>query len=639
MGEQTVLTYLDGMTGFAHAAFLQEAAPSAAAIAVATFTHFFVPFGMPRLVVVDAGGEFAGIFREMCRTLLIPIDTAAPENHKAVRNERFHRYLNKVQRINTANKDSMHQWKQGTLFALYAWNAAPIDGTDIPRSYVALGRAFPFPIDLATDTRPRRIPDEGQDALDHADASFPLLRRQQELLAICNQERRRRHRELRNDTATPRTFQPGDLVVIRKQVHSKTADGISAKLMFRAKGPYRVVDQTPTGTYRLIKLPFLEGLGRPGRLIKEAAFRLEKLPSTLVIHRCADGTDTRFASLRGPFAPSPLEKWLGALNPGAYRQAAPEQNHAFEPLANMWSDDVDPPDDDVAPNDDDDNEPPRDAPPEAPHDSSDSEDDDDTDSDDDDTDNPAGTPPAPAPRPAAPTSCQPRDLLPADPPHAPAPVARGTTTPGDTSDQPTTDPNRQTRAQRRAQGRADRKTLHNLYTTISNSRDRLFFIRHRPTTTSTAQWQLVEIDLDETDPRLAKTMGTYTARWYRPHHTGVLNKPLLQCRFWPDIHERHHATKNTTSTPLHISPAKIDRLATTRPRAYWTTTIADLTTDALVGPFNFRHTVPPTRIKSSKFTHYIDLDDWDSLKTIGPTRGIDTSNIDVHPRHQPATES
>ena len=66
------------------------------------------------------------------------------ENHKAVRNERFHRYLNKVETINTADKESFHQWLQGVLFALYAWNADPIDGTDVPRSFAVIGREFPL---------------------------------------------------------------------------------------------------------------------------------------------------------------------------------------------------------------------------------------------------------------------------------------------------------------------------------------------------------------------------------------------------------------------------------------------------------------------------------------------------------------
>jgi hypothetical protein len=38
----------------------------------------------------------------------------------------------KVETINTAETTSYNQWKQGVVFALYVWNAGPIDGTNIP---------------------------------------------------------------------------------------------------------------------------------------------------------------------------------------------------------------------------------------------------------------------------------------------------------------------------------------------------------------------------------------------------------------------------------------------------------------------------------------------------------------------------
>ena len=82
--------------------------------------------------------------------MLIPVHAVANGNHKAIINEGFNRYFNKVQKIKSADKGSLHQWLQGVLFALYAWNEGPVDGTDIARSVVAIGREFQFPIDLST---------------------------------------------------------------------------------------------------------------------------------------------------------------------------------------------------------------------------------------------------------------------------------------------------------------------------------------------------------------------------------------------------------------------------------------------------------------------------------------------------------
>ena len=141
-----------------------------------------------------------------------------------------------------------------------------------------------------------------------------------------------------------------------KQVKSDAAAGVSAKLVFRSKGPYRVIERIgETNSYRLQKLPFLQGMGVPGKVIKENAARMEKLPSTLVLHKRADGADSRFAAMHRDLAQAPLTKWLGVPRYGSYQQADDEEPWAFEPLASMWSDEV--VDDDS--DDDDDPEEPR----------------------------------------------------------------------------------------------------------------------------------------------------------------------------------------------------------------------------------------------------------------------------------------
>ena len=92
--------------------------------------------------------------------------------------------------INTADFSSFFLWLQGVLFAAYAWNATPADGTDISRSVAAIGREFPFPIDIQLHTP---SPNEGStDALhtiDHAEATLPFLQHQQELLKVLNDDR------------------------------------------------------------------------------------------------------------------------------------------------------------------------------------------------------------------------------------------------------------------------------------------------------------------------------------------------------------------------------------------------------------------------------------------------------------------
>jgi hypothetical protein len=67
---------------------------------------------------------------------------------------------------------------------------------------------------------------------------------------------------------------------------------------------------------------------------------MTKIPSTLIFHKHADGTDTRFSLMGGDFAENALERWLGVIECGAYVKAEGDPTWAFEPLASMWTDDI-----------------------------------------------------------------------------------------------------------------------------------------------------------------------------------------------------------------------------------------------------------------------------------------------------------
>ena len=88
-GSQKVLTFIDCMTGFAAATTLRDDL-SAENMARQAFTSFFVPYGLPQMIVVDAARQFATLFQQLFARLLIPVHMVAPENHKAIRNEWFH---------------------------------------------------------------------------------------------------------------------------------------------------------------------------------------------------------------------------------------------------------------------------------------------------------------------------------------------------------------------------------------------------------------------------------------------------------------------------------------------------------------------------------------------------------------------
>ena len=175
--------------------------------------------------------------------------------------------MNKVQKINSADKGSLHQWLQGVFFVLYDCNSGPVDETDIDQSLVAIGREFPFLIELSPE-RSREGNLEAKQDLDHFEASSPILFRQRKLFNTLVSERRIRHRDLRNKGNFMRESDTRDLVVVRKQVKSSIKDRIDQTLLFKIKGPYRVLEKAKPGSYWIQHLNFGEGLEKPGRKLK-----------------------------------------------------------------------------------------------------------------------------------------------------------------------------------------------------------------------------------------------------------------------------------------------------------------------------------------------------------------------------------
>ena len=126
---------------------------------------------------------FLNFHKKIPETLLILLYLVAKVNQKDIRNDGFRRFLNKLQKINTEEKGSLHQWLQGVLFVLYACNAGPVHGTEISESVVAIIREFSFTLELSP-VKLRKGNSEGQQDLDQFEAASPFLFIQRELFNI-----------------------------------------------------------------------------------------------------------------------------------------------------------------------------------------------------------------------------------------------------------------------------------------------------------------------------------------------------------------------------------------------------------------------------------------------------------------------
>jgi hypothetical protein len=72
-------------------------------------------------------------------------------SHNLMMVERINRYLNKGLKI-IANKQGAGRIAMEAILLLpYAWNSAPISGTNLSRCFVALGQEFQLLIDFSTN--------------------------------------------------------------------------------------------------------------------------------------------------------------------------------------------------------------------------------------------------------------------------------------------------------------------------------------------------------------------------------------------------------------------------------------------------------------------------------------------------------
>jgi hypothetical protein len=71
------------------------------------------------------------------------------------------------------------------------------------------------------------------------------------------------------------------------------------------------------------------------------------------------------------------------------------------------------------------------------------------------------------------------------------------------------------------------RVLNRFYKLIVDSQDKLFLVREHH------YWRLASVDLDETGPAVAKSMGIYRVRWYIPEPNNTKTLSPIQCQYWP----------------------------------------------------------------------------------------------------------
>jgi hypothetical protein len=208
--------------------------------------------------------------------------------------ERIGRYLNKSLKIfNAEHSSDPRVAHEGLHMAMYAWNCAPVAGTDISRCLMVTGREWRFPLDYSTGahleliTRPKLVNSFARRQAIILDASRKIGR-------ILIDEHRAYHRELINSLRPdPKLFEPGDYVFARRTVQSSAKHVRVGKLEFACTGPWVILRRLQGASYECKHT-------LSGKVDKFHASHLSPVPHALVPFAPIDGRDHRFGQIHRP---------------------------------------------------------------------------------------------------------------------------------------------------------------------------------------------------------------------------------------------------------------------------------------------------------------------------------------------------
>ena len=132
--------------------------------------------------------------------------------------EHFHRFLNKTTTIAIEDRQSNDVFVPTGIAAGYAWNSAPIDGTDILRSTVAIDREFRFSIDIDLSALPQLTQNNAQSAVDFLRPTDSNRRLSSSVLKILIEDHCETHAERVNNNKHVVELVVGDLDMVRSNI-------------------------------------------------------------------------------------------------------------------------------------------------------------------------------------------------------------------------------------------------------------------------------------------------------------------------------------------------------------------------------------------------------------------------------------
>jgi hypothetical protein len=265
--------------------------------------------GLPHTIVIDKDSKFRKTFEETMNLLGINLHVASGGNHDPVLTERFHVFANKSLSLFCNERDSIRVAAEGLQLCKYAWNSAPVVGTDISRSLVCVGREFKFPIEYTANPHVNISLDPSA-TISFAQVQQTVLSQSREIFRILIHEHRAWHREyINNRRPDPLIYEINDLVFARRSVRSDRTKGRVGKIMIKHTGPWRILEKLAGSSYKLQHC-------KTSKLDKKHAAHLSPCPEQLIPFPPLSGPDTSYSQIHKQIKTHPfIEAGIESYNP------------------------------------------------------------------------------------------------------------------------------------------------------------------------------------------------------------------------------------------------------------------------------------------------------------------------------------
>ena len=200
----------------------------------------------------------------------------------------------------TTDYGTIRAFLEGAEMVTYAWNSAPVVGTDLSCSLLASGREFHFPIDY-TCCHHITFNIDKDDVKSFEDQLVPLLHKSSEIYKLLIHEHRATHREYRNaQLNNPKKYNLHDIVFTNVQVQSKALKYKVRKLSYIKRCPYKIIKCYQSGSYDLQSL-------KTGSVVRKHRSDLYLSPKTIQPIQPLESSDTIYGSLNKKMVSDPYE--------------------------------------------------------------------------------------------------------------------------------------------------------------------------------------------------------------------------------------------------------------------------------------------------------------------------------------------